>query len=104
MGWRETIDDLVKSRGDCPECGCPMDDGRCQFCEVVDEHAQLVRGIHEVACIVECRLGKLNVDRHDGRWYVYNEHGECNDGRHADSLIELVRKLGKTDTVSENGE
>jgi len=61
-----------------------------------NEIERLTSGIHEVACIVECRLGMINVDRHDGRWYVYNEHGECNDDRHADSLLELVRKLGES--------
>ena len=53
------------------------------------ELEQLARGIQELD---------------DGHWYVYERGGECNDDRHADSLLELVRKLGKYDTVSENGE
>ena len=59
MGWRETIRDLVTSRGDCPECGCPMDDGRCQFCEVVNERAALAREIERLRGVRNLLADKL---------------------------------------------
>lgn len=58
------------------------------------EIERLTRGINKLSRIIEGNYGMATVDRTDGRWYVYNVSGECNDDRHADTLLELVRKLG----------
>ena len=57
------------------------------------EHMTLRHGIHELDNIHRHERAYTALDPHDGRWYVYVK-AECNDDRHADSLLELLRKLG----------
>jgi len=66
-----------------------------ELSEKTGELEQLARGIQELDDIhrTEQQWSYADRDPYDGHWYVYIR-GECNDDRHADSLLELVRKLG----------
>ena len=53
----------------------------------------LRRGIQELDVMHRLWRAYTSLDPDNGRWYVFVD-GECNNGRRADTLIELVRKLG----------
>ena len=56
------------------------------------ELLSIQRGIAVMMLIV--RGGVEKITQQDDHWYVFDSNGECNDDRHADTLLELVRKLG----------
>jgi len=73
-----------------------------ELSEKTGELGRLTRGIQELDDIHRHERAYADLDPHDGRWYVYERDGQCNDGRHADSLLELVRKLGaSTDDIGQ---
>jgi len=92
---RERDDEIERLTRELADTSAALETEKQCVARYLREHMTLRRGIRELDDIHRHERAYADLDPYDGRWYVYEHDGQCNDDRHADSLLGLVKKLGE---------